>query len=146
MPFVESPDATSEPEKHFFPVCWRPFAGVMSQLRIPGLNARDRSFRRCAHPIRATHAAAIFVLCPLSAAADPLHCLPPDLPSTALPAAVLADHRAEISAEFETYFAEVGPYIACLDAERSRSLDEARLATKSYAAFLDTTPAPEDSQ
>lgn len=146
MPYGEHPDAKSEPEKRVFPVCWRPFSGVMSQWRIPGLNARDRSLRRCEHPIRATHAAAIFVLCPLSAATDSLPCLPPDLPSTALPAAVLTDYRAEISAEFESYFAQVGPYIACLDAERSRSLDEARLATKSYAAFLDTTPALEDSQ
>ncbi|WP_176518683.1 hypothetical protein [Rhodobacter maris] len=58
----------------------------------------------------------------------------------------MTDYRAEISAEFESYFAQVGPYSACLDAERSRSLDEARLAAKSYAAFLDTTPAPEQIQ
>ena len=146
MPCYESPNATSEPEKRFVPVCCGPFAGVMSQWRIPCLNARDRSVRRFAHPIRATRTAAIFLLCPLSAAADPLPCLPPDLPSTALPAAVLTDYRTEISAEFESYFAEVGPYIACLDAERSRSLDEARLATKSYAAFLDTIPVPEHFQ
>ncbi|WP_169583551.1 hypothetical protein [Rhodobacter capsulatus] len=58
----------------------------------------------------------------------------------------MTDYRAEISAEFESYFAQVGPYIACLDAERSRSLDEARLATQSYAAFLDTNPASEHFQ
>lgn len=146
MPYDAYLGATIGPTKHFVPVCCGPFAGVMSQWRIAGLNVRDRSVRRFAHPIRATRAAAIFLLCPLSAAADPLPCLPPDLPSTALPAAVLTDYRAEISAEFESYFAQVGPYIACLDAERSRSLDEARLAAKSYAAFLDIPPAPEQIQ
>lgn len=146
MPYNASPDATNEPENRFFPEFWEQFAGVMSQWRIPGFYAHYRFLKRFAHPIRATHAAVLFVLCPLSGTADPLPCLAPDLPSTALPAAVLTDYRPEISAEFERYFAEVGPYIACLDAERSRSLDEARLATKSYAAFLDTTPALENTQ
>ena len=146
MPYDENRDAKSEPEKRVFPVCWRPFSGVMSQWRVPGRNARDCFLRRFARSIDVVRGATLLILCPLSAAADPLPCLPPDPPSTALPAAVLNDYRAEISAEFESYFAQVGPYIACLDAERSRSLGEARLATKSYAAFLDTTPAPEDSQ
>lgn len=139
-------DTTSEPEKRFDPAGWGQLAGAMSRRCIPRLKARFRTLRCSAHPIRATRAATLFVLCPLLAAADPLSCLPPDLPSTALPAAALTDYRAEISAEFESYFAEVGPHIACLDAERSRTLDEARLATKSYAEFLDTAPAPEDSQ
>lgn len=139
-------DAANGPTKRFFPASWGQVADVMSQWRGTGLNARDCSLRCFARSLRAGRAATFLALCTLSAAADPLPCLPPDPPSTALPAAVLTDYRAEISAEFESYFAQVGPYIACLDAERSRSLDEARLATKNYAAFLDTTPAPEHFQ
>lgn len=146
MPFNADSGTTNGPTKPFRADCWGQCAGVMSQWRSPDRNAHYCFLRRFAQSIDAVRAATLLILCPLSAAADPLPCLPPDLPSTALPAAVLTDYRAEISAEFESYFAEVGPYIACLDAERSRSLDEARLATKSYAAFLDTTPALEDSQ
>ncbi|WP_141516556.1 hypothetical protein [Rhodobacter capsulatus] len=146
MPFDACFDATNRPTKRFFPACWGRFVGVMSQWRVPGRNARDCFLRRFARSIDVVRAATFLALCPVSAAAEPLPCLPPDPPSTALPAAVLTDYRAEISAEFESYFAQVGPYIACLDAERSRSLDEARLATQSYAAFLDTNPASEHFQ
>jgi hypothetical protein len=65
-----------------------------------------------------------------------IRCLTPDVPLTALPEAVLAEYRAEISAEFEVYFAEVSDYIACHDAERARVLAEAYAATAAYAAFL----------
>lgn len=146
MPCDACFDAAKAPTKRFFPACWGQFVGVMSQWRVPGRNARDCFLRRFARSTDVVRVATLLILCPLSAAADPLPCLPPDPPSTALPAAVLTDYRAEISAEFESYFAQVGPYIACLDAERSRSLDEARLATKSYAAFLDTIPVPEHFQ
>lgn len=146
MPYDACSGAANGPTKRFFLACWGQVAGVMSQWRVPGRNARDCFLKRFARSIDVVRAATLLILCPLSAAADPLPCLPPDPPSTALPAAVLTDYRAEISAEFESYFAQVGPYIACLDAERSRSLDEARLATKSYAAFLDITPAPEHFQ
>ena len=71
-------------------------------------------------------------------------CLPPELPVTALPEAVLAEYRAEISAEFEAYFAEVSDYIACLDAERGRAMTEARDAVNTYSAFLETTPEQKD--
>ena len=63
---------------------------------------------------------------------------------TALPASVLAEYRAEIAAEFEGYFREVSHYIACLDTERARALEEARIATASYSAFLDIPPPEKD--
>lgn len=63
---------------------------------------------------------------------------------TALPASVLSEYRAEISAEFEGYFREVSHYIACIDAERARALGEARTATSAYSAFLDIPPPEKD--
>ena len=51
-----------------------------------------------------------------------IRCLPPDVPVTDLPEAVLAEYRAEIAAEFEAYFAAVSTHIACLDTERNRAL------------------------
>ncbi|WP_340264001.1 hypothetical protein [Sulfitobacter pontiacus] len=65
-----------------------------------------------------------------------IRCLAPAVPITALPEDVLAEYRAEISAEFEAYFSAVGDYIACHDDERARVLAEATVATTAYAAFL----------
>jgi hypothetical protein len=64
---------------------------------------------------------------------------------TVLPDTVLAEYRAEISAEFEEYFSAVSDYIACLDGERARVLDEARAATEAYSALLTTIPAARNS-
>ena len=73
-----------------------------------------------------------------------IRCLPPEVPVTKLPVAVLTEYRAEIAAEFEAYFAAVSTHIACLDTERSRALSEARVATEAYSAFLNITPAQKD--
>ena len=62
----------------------------------------------------------------------------------ALPGEVLAEYRTEIAAEFETYFAEISGYIACLDEERTRALVEARAATDVYSTLLTTIPATKD--
>lgn len=64
---------------------------------------------------------------------------------TALPETVLAEYRSEISAEFEAYFSAVSDYIACLDEERARILDEARAATEAYSTLLTTIPAARTS-
>ena len=63
---------------------------------------------------------------------------------TALSDEVLAEYRAEISAEFETYFAAISDHIACLDEERTRALDEARAATEAYTTLINTIPAAKD--
>lgn len=63
---------------------------------------------------------------------------------TALPSEVLAEYRAEIATEFETYFAEISDYVACLDEERARALVEARAATEAYSTLLTTIPATKD--
>lgn len=73
-----------------------------------------------------------------------IRCIPPEVPITDLPDAVLAEYRAEISAEFEAYFAHLSDHIACLDTERSRALSEARVATEAYSVFLNTPSAQKD--
>ena len=73
-----------------------------------------------------------------------IRCLAPEVPITDLPEAVLAEYRAEIVAEFEAYFAELSHHIACLDAERSRALSEARVAAEAYSTFLNIPPAQKD--
>jgi hypothetical protein len=73
-----------------------------------------------------------------------IRCVPPEVPFTDLPDAVLAEYRAEIAAEFEAYFAAVSTHIACLDTERNRALSEAHRATEAYSTFLNTPPAQKD--
>lgn len=75
-----------------------------------------------------------------SAQPEVIRCLPPEVPITDLPEAVLSEYRAEIADEFEAYFTAVSTHIACLDAERNRTLSEAHIATEVYSTFLNTTP------
>ena len=82
----------------------------------------------------------VFMFMNSAAIAQPevIRCLPPEVPFTDLPEAVLSEYRAEIAAEFEAYFAAVSSHIACLDTERSRALSEAHSATEAYSTFLNT--------
>jgi len=93
----------------------------------------------------AVSAAVLAGLTEALAQAAPFLCLPPEAPMTALPDAVLSEYRTEISAEFEAYFSAVTDYIACLDEERARTLDEARAATEAYSTLLTTIPASRTS-
>lgn len=79
------------------------------------------------------------LLCP-PALADVIRCLPPSVPMTDLPALMLQHYRAEIAAEFESYFRVVSDYLACLDAERTRAFDEARGAATTHARLLASQP------
>lgn len=100
------------------------------------------------HTRAAVGGAGIFlVLASSTALAQPdvIRCVAPEVPITALPEAVLAEYRSEISAEFETYFAAVSDYIACHDDERARVLTEANIATASYASFLQITHIEKDT-
>lgn len=111
-----------------------------------------RAFERCGRARvshrRAVHLAAIIVVMFVNFAAlaqpEVIRCLPPEVPVTDLPEAVLAEYRAEIAAEFESYFAAVSSHIACLDAERNRALSEAHMATEAYSTFLNTPSAKKD--
>lgn len=97
---------------------------------------------------RALHLAAIIMTTFVGSAAraqpEVIRCLPPEVPITDLPEAVLAEYRTEIVAEFETYFAAVTSHIACLDSERNRTLSEAHIATEAYSTFLNTPSAQKD--
>ena len=88
----------------------------------------------------------VFMFMNSAAIAQPevIRCLPPEVPVTDLPEAVLAEYRAEIAAEFEAYFAAVSTHIACLDTERNRALSEAHRATEAYSIFLNSPPAQKD--
>ena len=88
--------------------------------------------------------AAVLMLLATAAQPEVIRCLPPQVPITDLPEAVLAKYRAEIGAEFERYFNAISTYIACLDEERTRALTEARDAAHAYATFLNIPPAQKD--
>ena len=102
------------------------------------------------HPMRrqalclAAICAAVFVNSAAYAQPEVIRCLAPEVPITDLPEAVLLEYRAEITAEFEVYFADLSAHIACLDAERDRALSEAQMATDAYSTFLNTPPTPKD--
>ena len=92
-----------------------------------------------------TAVAAMFLVNAATAAQpEVIRCLPPQVPVTDLPEAVLFEYRAEITAEFESYFSAISTHIACLDEERTRALTEARDATDAYATFLNIPPAQKD--
>lgn len=97
---------------------------------------------------RELHLVAITVVMFVSSAAlaqpEVIRCLPPEVPVTDLPEAVLTEYRSEIAAEFEAYFAAVSIHIACLDTERNRALSEAHRATEAYSTFLNIQPAQKD--
>jgi hypothetical protein len=88
----------------------------------------------------------VVVLVSSTAVAQPevIRCLPPEVPVTDLPEAVLAKYRAEIAAEFEAYFTAVSTHIACLDSERNRVLSDAQAATEAYSTFLNIPSAQKD--
>jgi hypothetical protein len=98
----------------------------------------------CPLPLLPAICMAVSVSSAALAQPEVIRCLAPEVPITDLPEAVLAEYRAEIGAEFEAYFADLSKHIACLDAERSRALSEARAATEAYSTFLNVPPAQKD--
>lgn len=116
------------------------FLRILGAVRWPGL---ARSMRRPALHLAAINAAVVMNSAAL-AQPEVIRCLPPEVPITDLPEAVLAEYRTEIAAEFEAYFAAVSSHIACLDTERNRALSEAHRATEAYSTFLNTPPAQKD--
>lgn len=119
---------------------------ILAYLRIP----RASSSAGLVLPTRKRqlHLVAITVVILVNSAAlaqpEVIRCLPPEVPVTDLPEAVLAEYRTEIVAEFEAYFAAVTSHIACLDSERNRTLSEAHIASEAYSTFLNTPPAQKD--
>lgn len=79
-------------------------------------------------------------------ASTALACLAPEAPNIDLPTQILATYRAEISAEFESYFTAISEYIACLDGERGRAMTEARDAADAYSVFLNLPQIHEENR
>ena len=108
---------------------------------IRGRLLRQVSVLRVAYAVATS---TLLGVAPTSAQPEVIRCLPPEAPSTELPVDVLTEYRAEIAAEFETYFSSITEHIACLDEERARVLDEARAATEAYTRLINTIPVRKD--
>ena len=69
-------------------------------------------------------------------------CLAPLTPDQGLTPDVMREYRAELRAEFESYFSDVTSYVTCIDAERQRVLTEAHATSRTYASILSTGDLP----
>ena len=121
---------------------------TLRTLRLPAealWSLEARPMRRQARLLPAI-CLAVSVNCAAFAQPEVIRCLPPEVPITNLPVAVLSEYRTEIAAEFEAYFVAVSAHIACLDTERSRALSEARVATEAYSIFLNIPSSQKDVQ
>jgi hypothetical protein len=119
---------------------------ILRHFPLPGTASWYRKAHQMCRRARLLPGLCMVVAVNSTAIAQPevIRCLAPEVPITDLPEAVLAEYRAEISAEFEAYFAALSDHIACLDTERSRALSEARVATEAYSTFLNIPPAQKD--
>ena len=108
---------------------------------ISAMHLRQMGVLRVAYAVATS---TLLGVAPTSAQPEVIRCLPPEAPSTELPVDVLTEYRAEIAAEFETYFSSITEHIACLDEERARVLDEARSATEAYTRLINTIPLRKD--
>lgn len=64
-------------------------------------------------------------------------CLPPEEPNVPSDDATFSDYADLIAEEFERYFSEFSPYIACLDAARIDAFARAREVSAKHQAFWD---------
>lgn len=113
---------------------------VRNLRRLPPTSASGRVWAACL----VLAMVSVLLALPVPALADALRCVPPDVPMTDLPVGILVEYRAEIAAEFEAYFAALSDHIACLDAERARAMEEARVAATAYADLINTFPVTKD--
>ncbi|MFD1797909.1 hypothetical protein FQV27_17870 [Paracoccus aurantiacus] len=72
-----------------------------------------------------------------SARAQDRICLPPAEPIVPIDDATFSEYADLIAEEFERYFSEVSPYIACLDAVRQHTFARAREISEQHRAFWD---------
>lgn len=71
-------------------------------------------------------------------------CIPPEPPYTALPEVDLREFRTELKSDFESYFNDISPFIACLDEERARVMAEGAELANAYKNFLKATTNDEN--
>lgn len=84
-------------------------------------------------PEMATAAILLLLIHPAFAQA-PL-CVPPEEPFVLADDAAFGEYADLVAEDFERYFSEVGPYIACLDAARHDAFDGARKISAQHEAF-----------
>lgn len=65
-------------------------------------------------------------------------CLAPQRPFVPNDPAVVAAYADIIRQDFENYIQDIQRYFQCLDEERARAFEEARIVSREYGAFLST--------
>lgn len=85
--------------------------------------------------------------CALPALAQEVGCIPPVPPFVPSDPRDVQAYADLLRQDFETYIAEFGAYMRCLDAERARAFQEGQAVTREYGRFQELTnrlgPAPE---
>lgn len=71
--------------------------------------------------------------------ADAMTCYPPRIPFVPAEQAAQLEFADMIKQSFEDYIADVQDYFRCLDAERARAFEEARMVGDQYRQFLEDT-------
>lgn len=84
---------------------------------------------------RVMAAAAILLLFIHPAFAQAPTCIPPEEPFAPADDAAFGEYADLVAEDFERYFSEVWPYIACLDAARQDAFARAREASALQEAF-----------
>lgn len=140
------PSAVGKMEPEYETAKLRKAQEILRDCPLPGTASWFRKAHQMCRRARLLPGLCMAVSVSSAAIAQPevIRCLAPEVPITDLPVAVLAEYRAEIVTEFEAYFAALSHHIACLDAERSRALSEARVATEAYSVFLSIPPAQKE--
>jgi len=81
------------------------------------------------------------VLAVAPASAAMAACLPPEAP-IGTDAALVAEYRPEILADYERYFSESSAYIACLDEARGQAMAELSARVADYQTLFSSTARP----
>lgn len=73
-------------------------------------------------------------------AQDPV-CIPPQEPFIPADDAAFSEYADLVAEDFERYFSEITPYIACLDAARQEAFTRAREISAQHEAFWERADA-----
>ena len=74
---------------------------------------------------------------PGPARAQPMGCAPPMAPYVPSDSRDVQDYADLIGDDFETYIDDFEAYMVCLDRERARAFEEARVVTADYGRFIE---------
>jgi hypothetical protein len=85
--------------------------------------------------MRFVFAALILLSLGSAALAEPMACIPPLEPFVPADDAAFREFADLVAEDFERYFSEFGPYIACLDTARQEAFDQAHRISALHEAF-----------